>query len=79
MGGSHVVDSSSWTRTLSHCYLHKILEFILILCNGMLNQLQNWILRQLVHLWILMLPALSSYTMLAWFIRVGLTLSSLCA
>ena len=31
----------------------------------MLNQLQNWIMKELVPLWVLMMPALSSYTLLA--------------
>ena len=26
MGSLHVVDSRSQTRTLSHCYLHRVLE-----------------------------------------------------
>ena len=40
----------------------------------MLNQLYNWILRELVFLWVIVVPTLSSYTLLAWVIRVKLTL-----
>ena len=49
----------------------------LILYIEMLNQLQNWILRDPVLLWVLVVLTLSSYTILTWFIRVGLTLGSL--
>ena len=45
--------------------------------NRMLNQLQNQILRKLVLLQLLMVPALSLYTMMTRFMRVGLTLCSL--
>ena len=41
----------------------------------MLNQLQNWIMRKLVLLRVLMVPAFSSYTMMTSFMRVELTLS----
>ena len=48
----------------------------LILFNGMLNQLQNWILRKSVLLWVPMVLTLSSYTVMTWFMRVGLALAS---
>ena len=48
----------------------------LILFSGILNQLYNWILREPVLLWFLVVPALSSYTMMTQFIRIELALSS---
>ena len=38
----------------------------MILYSGMLNQLQNCIMRELVLLWVVVVPVLSSYTLLAW-------------
>ena len=49
----------------------------LIICSRILNQFQNWILRELVPLWVLVVPTLSSYTILAWVMRVKLSLGSL--
>ena len=49
----------------------------MIICSGMLNQLQNWILRELVPLWVPVVPALSSYILLARIMRIELTLGSL--
>ena len=46
----------------------------LIIFSGMLNQLQNWIWRELVLLWVLVVLALNSYTMMTRFIMVKLTL-----
>ena len=43
----------------------------------MLNQLQNWIMGDLVLLWVLVVPTLSSYVMMTWFMRVGLGLGPL--
>ena len=48
----------------------------LILFNGMLNQLQNWILREPVLLGVSVVLTLSSYTMMTWFMRIGLAPSS---
>ena len=49
----------------------------LILYSKMLNQLQNWIMKELVLLWVPMVPSVSSHTLLAWVIGVGLALGSL--
>ena len=49
----------------------------LILYSGMLNQILNWIIRELVFLLVLVVPALSSYTLFAWVMRVELALSLL--
>ena len=48
-----------------------------ILFSGILNQLQNWILREPILLRVLLVFDLSSYTMITWFMRVGLALGSL--
>ena len=53
------------------CYLHRILEFSWFLCSEMLNQRQNWIMRELVLLWVLLVFALSSYTVLTRIMGVG--------
>ena len=49
----------------------------LILFNGMLNQLQNWIMREPILLRVLIVPTLNLYTMMTQFMRVGLSLDSL--
>ena len=49
----------------------------LILCSRILNLLQNWILRKPVFLWVPVALAKSSYTLLAWVIRVKFVLCSL--
>ena len=46
MRSMHVMDSRSQTRASSHCYLHTREQ--LILFSEILNQLHNWILRELV-------------------------------
>ena len=43
----------------------------------MLNQLQNWIMREPILVGVLVVPALSSYTLLAWVMSVKLALGSL--
>ena len=48
----------------------------LILFSRMLNQLQNWILRELILLWVLVVLVLNSYTMIARFIRIELVIGS---
>ena len=48
----------------------------LILFSEMLNQLQNWIMREPVLLWVVV-PALSSYIMMVWFMMVELAFGSL--
>ena len=53
------------------CYLHRILEFSWFFCSEMLNQPQNWILRELVLLWVPVVFALSSYTVLTRIMGVG--------
>ena len=49
----------------------------LILDSGMLNQLQNWILSEPILLWVPMVPTQNSNTLLAWVMRVEMTLGSL--
>ena len=70
------MDNKSHTQALSRCYLRKGARVQLILFSGMLNQLQNWIMKELILLWVPIVPILSSYTMMTWFIMVGLVLSS---
>ena len=74
MGSLHVVDSRSRTRRLVVIYIWYWSTVILFV--RMLNQLQTWILREPVLLWVLVVPTLSSYTMMAWFMRVRLALGS---
>ena len=73
----HIVDSRSWTPSfISLLFTQNIgVQFILFI--RMLNQLHNQILRESVLLWVPMVPTLSSYTMITWFMIVGLTISSL--
>ena len=47
----------------------------LILCSGMLNQVLNWITRSQYCLMGLNGPCSSSYTLLAQYMKVGLTFS----
>ena len=55
-------DSRLCTWAFFYCYLHKVLDRVqLILFSGILNQLQNWIMRELEILWVLVVPTLSSY------------------
>ena len=49
----------------------------LIIYSVVFNQLQNWILREPVLLYVPMVPDLSSYTLLAWIMRVKLAIGSL--
>ena len=49
----------------------------LIFFSKMLNQIQNWILRELVLLWVLMVLVVSLYTMMTQFMRDRLVLGSL--
>ena len=76
IGSLHAVDSRSWTRALSYCYLHKVLKyswFSLMEC----YLLQNWIKRESILLWFLVVTSLNSYTMMTQFTRVRLGLGSL--
>ena len=54
MDNLHAMDSRSYTQVLSHCYLHRVFESIL--------------------LWVLVVSILISYTMMTYFVRVGLAL-----
>ena len=65
-----IMDTSSWGVYVQWIVGH-ILEFIYMgywsaidFCSGMLNQLQNWIMRELVLLWVPMVPTLNSYAMM---------------
>ena len=49
----------------------------LILYSEMLSQFENLILKDPVLLWVLMVPALSSYSLITHIIRVGWVFSSL--
>ena len=74
----NIIDSRSWTQALGVSLLFtQDIRVQLILYSGMLNQIQNWIMREPVFLWVLMVPALSSYILLARIMRVGLALGSL--
>ena len=49
----------------------------LTLCNGILSQFYNLIRREPVLLWVLVVLALSSYSLMALFMRIGWFFSSL--
>ena len=71
---------NNWSQTQVHnvslLFTYNT-EVQLILYSGMLNHLQNWILKEPILLWVTVVPTLSSYAMLAWIMKVGLTLGSL--
>ena len=74
----NIIDSRSWTRALGVSLLFtQDIRVQLILYSGMLNQIQNWIMREPIFSWVLVVPALSSYILLARIMRVGLALGSL--
>ena len=63
MRSPHVVDRVTDPNFTSLSFTYDI-GVQLILCNNMLNQLYNWILRGSVLLWVSVVPTLSLYTML---------------
>ena len=74
----NIIDSRSWTQALGVSLLFtQDIRVQLILYSGMLNQIQNWIMREPIFSWVLVVPALSSYILLARIMRVGLALGSL--
>ena len=78
MGRLNTIDSRSWTRALDVSLLFTQDTGVqLILYSGMLNQLQNWIMREPVFLRVPVVLALSSYTLLVRVMRVELALGSL--
>ena len=76
MGSLHALDSKLVTPSFVSLLFTSNTRLQLILFSGMLNQLQNWILKELVLLWVLVVPTLSSYTMMTWFMRIELALGS---
>ena len=72
------MDNKSWTQVHSISLLFTYdIGVQLILYRGVLNQLQIWILRKLVLIWVLMVSVLNLYTMTTQVTRVKLTLGLL--